>query len=72
MHVEFLPPYSPDYNPIELAFSKFKAHIRSRETKFRIMDQTEEEMEIHLFLLDAIFSVSVEDAQGYFRHCEYI
>lgn len=72
MRVEFLPPYSPDYNPIELAFSKFKAHIRSREAKFRIMDQDEEEMEIHLFLLDAIFSVSAEDAQGYFRHCEYI
>ena len=24
----FLPPYSPDYNPIELAFSKFKAHMK--------------------------------------------
>jgi transposase len=24
----FLPPYSPDLNPIELAFSKFKAHLR--------------------------------------------
>ena len=24
----FLPPYSPDLNPIELAFSKFKAHIK--------------------------------------------
>lgn len=24
----FLPPYSPDFNPIELAFSKFKAHMR--------------------------------------------
>ena len=24
----FLPPYSPDFNPIELAFSKFKAHIK--------------------------------------------
>ena len=23
----FLPPYSPDFNPIELAFSKFKAHM---------------------------------------------
>jgi len=27
----FLPPYSPDFNPIELAFSKFKAHMRNRE-----------------------------------------
>jgi transposase len=23
-----LPPYSPDYNPIELAFSKIKAYVR--------------------------------------------
>lgn len=24
----FLPPYSPDFNPIEMAFSKLKAHVR--------------------------------------------
>ena len=71
MRVEFLPPYSPDYNPIELAFSKFKSHIKSREAKFRTMDQNEE-MEIRLFLLDALFSVLPEDARGYFMHCEYI
>ena len=65
MRVEFLPPYSPDYNPIELAFSKFKATLRSREAEFRAMDQDEEEMEIHLFLLGAIFSVSAVDARGY-------
>jgi len=28
MQYEFLPPYSPDYNPIELAFSAIKAHIQ--------------------------------------------
>ncbi len=26
--VLFLPPYSPDLNPIEMAFSKLKAHLR--------------------------------------------
>lgn len=26
--VLFLPPYSPDFNPIENAFSKLKAHLR--------------------------------------------
>ena len=25
----FLPQYSPDYNPIEMAFSKLKAHLRA-------------------------------------------
>jgi transposase len=24
----FLPPYSPDLNPIEMAFAKLKAHLR--------------------------------------------
>lgn len=53
-------------------FSKFKMRIRSNEAEFCVMDQDEEEMEIHLFLVDAIFSVSPEDARGYFRCCEYI
>jgi transposase len=29
----FLPPYSPDFNPIELAFSKFKAHMKRLEPR---------------------------------------
>jgi transposase len=28
--VLFLPPYSPDLNPIEMAFAKLKAHLRAR------------------------------------------
>jgi transposase len=26
--LRYLPPYSPDFNPIENAFAKFKAHVR--------------------------------------------
>jgi transposase len=33
----FLPPYSPDLNPIEMAFSKLKAHLR--KTKARTIDE---------------------------------
>mgnify|MGYP002637487133 CR=1 FL=1 len=33
----FLPPYSPDFNPIELAFSKFKAHMK--RLKARSVDE---------------------------------
>ena len=29
----FIPPYSPDLNPIELAFSKLKAHLRARAAR---------------------------------------
>ena len=31
--VLYLPPYSPDLNPIEMAFSKLKAHLRSRAVR---------------------------------------
>ena len=31
--VLFLPPYSPDLNPIEMAFSKLKAHLRARAAR---------------------------------------
>ena len=29
----FLPPYSPDFNPIEMAFSKLKAYLRAMEIR---------------------------------------
>jgi transposase len=29
----FLPPYSPDLNPIEMAFSKLKAHLRAKAVR---------------------------------------
>jgi transposase len=31
--VLFLPPYSPDLNPIEMAFSKLKTHLRARAVR---------------------------------------
>ena len=50
MQCEFLPPYSPDYNPIELAFSKFKACIKGKGAEFLALDQ-DEELDVHLFLI---------------------
>ena len=37
--VVYLPPYSPDYNPIELAFAKIKARLRAAE--LRTIDKVE-------------------------------
>ena len=31
--LRFLPPYSPDFNPIEMAFSKLKALLRKAEER---------------------------------------
>ncbi|OUJ01516.1 transposase [Acetobacter cibinongensis] len=33
--VRYLPPYSPDFNPIEKAFSKLKAHLRKAAERTR-------------------------------------
>ena len=34
--LNFLPPYSPDYNPIEEAFSKVKTHIRTCDQELEL------------------------------------
>ena len=59
----FLPPYSPDLNPIEQAYSKLKAHLR------RIGARTFET------LINAIGEVcdlfTPEECQNFFRHAGY-
>ena len=59
----YLPPYSPDFNPIEEAFAKIKALVRKAEARTREA------------LVEAIgrgiSMVTAEDAQGFFDHCGY-
>jgi transposase len=59
----YLPPYSPDLNPIEEAFSKVKGLLRqsqgrTRESLIEAMGR-------------ALGAVSARDAWGFFRHCGY-
>ena len=61
--VLFLPPYSPDYNPIEEAFSKIKGLLRKVQARTR-------EALIEA-LGAAISAVTAEDAAGFFAHCGY-
>ena len=59
----FLPSYSPDFSPIEEAFSKLKALLR------RVRARTKETLiEAIGRALDTITS---EDARGWFGHCGY-
>jgi transposase len=59
----YLPPYSPDFNPIEEAFAKIKGLVRKSEARSREA------------LVDAIGKgismVTAEDARGFFAHCGY-
>lgn len=59
----FLPSYSPDLTPIELAFSKIQASLRRAKARAREA--------LHDALAQAIDSVTGQDAVGYFRHCGY-
>ncbi len=59
----YLPPYSPDFNPIEQAFSKIKGLLRRAEARTR-----EALIEAMGWALDA---VSARDARGFFAHCGY-
>ena len=59
----YLPPYSPDLNPIEEAFSKIKdvlrqIRARTRGTLVEAMGK-------------ALDAVSAKDALGFFAHCGY-
>jgi transposase len=59
----YLPPYSPDLNPIEEAFSKIKGILRKAEARTR--EALVEAMG------RALSSVNGHDARGFFEHCGY-
>ncbi len=60
----FLPPYSPDLNPIEMAFSKLKAHLR------RVGARTFTDMFDALSEICDLFSP--EECRNYFQAAGYV
>jgi len=59
----YLPAYSPDLTPIEQAFSKIKEYLR------RVGARTQEALDAAITA--ALASVTVQDAIGWFTHCDY-
>jgi transposase len=59
----YLPPYSPDFTPIELAFSKLKTHLRTAAARTREA--------LTSALQTALAWITKEDAQNWFDHCGY-
>ena len=59
----YLPSYSPDFNPIEQAFSKLKSYLReacarSQETLMEVIGE-------------ALHTISASDAESFFDYCGY-
>ena len=62
--LEYLPPYSPDLNPIEKCWSKVKTALRAAAARTReALDEA---------ISGAIDAVSAHDAQAWFRSCGYL
>ena len=72
MRVEFLPPYSPDYNPIELAFSAMKYHLRRNGAYVRFAMVEQSNTEVFCTLLEALNQITPADVFGWYRHCGYV
>jgi len=61
--VLWLSPYSPDFSPIELMWSKIKTYLRAAKAR------TREELE--LALVAALKLVTADDCMAWFNHCGY-
>jgi transposase len=60
----FLPPYSPDLNPIELCWSKLKTYLRAAGAR------TYEKLSAAISA--AIKKITASDARNWMRHCGYV
>jgi len=61
--VLWLPPYSPDFSPIEPMWGKLKTYLR--KVKARTM------AELDRAVAEGLRSISPSDCRGWFKHCGY-
>ena len=66
----YLPSYSPDLNPIELAFSSIKAWLRANRARVNV-DMETGNGSVYDTFWEAVHSVTVDDATGWYNHCGY-
>jgi transposase len=59
----YLPPYSPDFNPIERCWSKIKTYLRA--AKARTSERLDEAIK------KAFETITESDARAWFKHCGY-
>jgi transposase len=60
----YLPPYSPDLNPIEHCWSKLKTFLRAAKARTREA--------LDAALTRALATVTESDARAWFAHCGYV
>ena len=63
VEVVFLPPYSPDFSPVEQAWSKLKTKLRAAQARTR--------QALEQALPEALTCITGQDARHWFDHCGY-
>ena len=65
-HIQYLylPPYSPDYNPIENMWSKIKANMRKQKVRTAAL--------LSEAIRKAFSTIRISDCMGWFRACGYV
>ena len=61
--VIWLPPYSPDFSPIEQMWSKLKTYLRKAKAR------TSEELDCAI--VEGLKSITESDCRSWFKHCGY-
>jgi transposase len=61
MELRYLPPYSPDLNPIELMWAKVKSILRGAKARA--------EEELYTAIANALKQITPSDTRGFFCHC---
>lgn len=63
--LRFLPPYSPDYDPLEESFAKVKAFLKANHVAFDVTSSPQ------LLITMGFNTITTEGCQGYIKHSGY-
>jgi len=68
----YLPPYSPDFNPIEEPFSYLKSYILQHVQQFHANVSSGEDHRVFMFIHEALLTMTKQHIKGWFHDCGYI
>ena len=63
INILYLPPYTPEYNPIEMMWAKIKSFLRKNRSK--------DILQLKENITKAFSLVNIDDIKGWFNHCGY-
>lgn len=72
MRCEFLPPCSPDFNPIELALSAMKDNLRKNGDYTRMATTELSDQELYFTFIKALYVITLDDVSEWYARCGYV